>query len=221
MKKQVTQKLLILALIIAAIACKSEKKSENTVKETTQQALTYNGTKTFDITKSSIIWKGYKLFGNHTGDIMLKNGELVFDNGELTGGSFVADMNSIRATELMKDDDEEEEEEEEGEDDKSDLANHLKDGDFFNAKTYPTAKFTITNVTKQENGYTIKGNMTIKNKTNEIEFPAQIQSDHFNATVKIDRTKFGIKYGSGSFFDNLGDNVIKDEFDLEISLRIK
>lgn len=228
MKKQVTQTLVILALIFVAIACKNEKKTENTVEETTQEALTYNGIKTFNLAESSIIWKGFKLFGNHSGNIQLKQGELTFDNGEVTGGNFIADMNSIKATELMQDDDEEEEEEEgedgeegEGHDDRDDLANHLKDGDFFDTKTYPESKFIITKVTKQSNQYNIKGNMTLKGKTNEIEFPAQITDDYFKATVKIDRTKFGIKYGSGSFFDNLGDNVIKDEFELVISLKLK
>lgn len=230
MRKQVTQTLLILTLIFAVVACKNEKKTEEkeTTTSTKQEQLTHNGLKVIDVDNSSIIWKGYKLLGNHTGNIKLKRGELTFDNGVLTGGSFVADMNSIRATELMDDGDDDEEEdgdgdgdENEGHDDRDDLANHLKNGDFFDTNTFPTARFVITDVRYQSNSYTIKGSMTIKDKTNEIEFPAQITDSHFKATVSIDRTKYGIKYGSGSFIDNLGDNVIKDNFELEISLKMK
>ena len=225
MKKQAAKFAVVIALIFIATACKNEDKlnSKQANTETQQEQLKYNGVKTINIDKGSIYWKGHKLFGSHTGDIKLKEAELVFDDGALTGGQFVADMTTIRVIELMKDENEEEEEEEEdeneeGEDDETDLANHLKNDDFFDAKTYPEAKFVITNVSKQTNGYAIKGDMTIKGKTNQVEFPAQIINEAFKANVAIDRTKFGIKYGSGSFFSNLGDNVIKDKFDLKISL---
>ena len=229
MKNQITQFLLILTIMFTAVACKNEKQTETKPENTEvkQEQLAYHGLKIVDMDESSIQWKGHKLFGSHTGDIKLKSGQLAFNNGLLMDGQFIADMNTIRATELMQDDDEEEEEEEndgekgEGHDDRDDLANHLKNGDFFDTETYPTAKFMITEVSGQSNEYRIKGEMTIKDKTNEIEFPAQIIGDEFKANVTIDRTQFGIKYGSGSFFDNLGDNVIKDNFDLIISLKIK
>ena len=225
MKKQVTQTLSFILLFFAIIACKNEKQIEKVTTETPQVQLTYNTVETVDIAKSTIVWKGYKLLGNHTGAISLKQGKLNFDNDELTGGSFIADMNSIRATELMQDNDDEDEEEEddgeEGHDDRDDLANHLKDGDFFDTKTYPESKFVITSISKQANNYMIKGEMTIKDVTNTISFPAQIADGLFKATVKIDRTTFGIKYGSGSFFDNLGDNVIKNDFELILALKFK
>ena len=125
-------------------------------------------------------------------------------------------------TELMQDDDDEEEEEEEDpEDDKNDLAHHLMDADFFDAKTYPKAQFIITNSKRSGSKYHITGNMTIKGVTKEISFDSQLQDRVFKATIPIDRTQFGIKYGSGSFFSNLGDNVIKDVFDLIITLKLK
>ena len=220
MKHQVSKVLMVLLLLFTAISCKNEKKQE----EAPLKEITFNGTRSVDFDQSTILWKGYKLFGNHSGDIKLKEGFLIFNSDGLIGGTFVADMNSIRVTELMDDDDEEEEEneggDEEGEDDKSDLANHLKDADFFDAQTYPTATFVIKDVSKQVKDYILKGDITIKDKTVPIEFPVQINGNWLKGTASIDRTKFGIKYGSGSFFDNLGDNVIKDKFDLIISLKI-
>lgn len=229
MKKQVTQFLLILSVIFTVVACKKEVSSEKkeTIKETKVAQAVYEGVKTFDMGKSFIFWKGHKLIGTHTGSINLESGQLTFANGVLTNGEFVVDMNSIKATELMKDQDSEEEDEgeDDGEggehDDRDDLANHLKDADFFDVKAYPKATFVTTSISKETNGYLINGNMTIKDKTNPIQFPAKIEEGLFKAKITIDRTKFGVKYGSGSFFSNLGDNIIKDEFDLIISLKIK
>lgn len=225
MKTRTLQFLGSLVIILGFFACKNEQQTPTRPQQAAvTRELNYDGAKQIDLSESSIVWKGHKLLGSHTGEIQLSSGQLVFDKGMLSSGQFIADMNSIRATELMKDDDEEEEEEEEegeGHDDRDDLANHLKNADFFDVETYPQAKFMISEVSKQAYGYLITGQMTIKDVTQEIKFPAQILNEVFKASVTIDRTKFGVKYGSGSFFDNLGDNVIKDKFDLELSLKIK
>ena len=105
----------------------------------------------------------------------------------------------------------------------SKLEEHLKDPDFFNSSKYPTSNFKISNIIFDGTSYMITGNMTIKEITQEITFPAKFENDgdifHANATLKIDRTKHDIKYGSGSFFDDLGDRMIYDEFTLKIHLQ--
>ena len=47
----------------------------------------------------------------------------------------------------------------------------------------------------------------------------QVSEDSATAKLKIDRTKFDIKYGSASFFDGLKDRAIYDEFDLNVNLK--
>jgi polyisoprenoid-binding protein YceI len=200
----------------------TQNKSENpSSKNSSTQAISLNGSKIIDLNNSKIHWKGYKILGNHTGTINLKEGNLEFDKGNMINGKFVVDMHSVKVTELMdegEEEDDEEEEEESPEDDKNDLANHLINEDFFDAKKYPIASFSITKSSHTGNAYQITGNMTIKGITKEISFQAQLSDNQFKATIPIDRTKFGIKYGSGSFFSNLGDNIIKDNFDLVVAL---
>ena len=162
-----------------------------------------------DKTNSQIIWKGYKVTGSHTGTIDLQNGELKFKKGDLKSGSFEIDMTTITVTDL------------EGEY-KGKLEGHLKSPDFFGVETNPIARFETTSVTAADaaNTYNVKGNLTIKEITNEISFVANVDDSKTpivtTASLKIDRSKFNVKYGSNSFFDNLGDKAIYDEFDLEV-----
>ena len=173
-------------------------------------ATTYN----VDVNSSTIVWTGYKVTGKHTGTVKVKNGNLTWDAGKLTGGSFEIDMNSITDTDL------------EGEY-AGKLVGHLKSDDFFGVAKYPTSKFVITKAIPQDTkgNYKIVGNLTIKEKTNEVKFLAVVSESNgtINASGKItvDRSEYDVRFGSGSFFDGLGDKTIYDEFDLQVSLVAK
>jgi polyisoprenoid-binding protein YceI len=165
--------------------------------------------------KSKIDWHGAKVTGEHNGTINLKSGQLMVENGMLIGGSFEIDMNSIVNLDL------------EDKEWNAKLVNHLKSDDFFSSATYPVAKFEISEVSElkksdSDHNIMVKGNLTIKNKTNSIEFPASFKLEGENAMasakIVVDRSKFDVRYGSGSFFDNLGDKLIYDDFDLKINL---
>jgi polyisoprenoid-binding protein YceI len=103
---------------------------------------------------------------------------------------------------------------------KGKLEGHLKSDDFFGVAAHPTATIKFTKVVSRgvAGEYKITANITIKNITKEIKFNATAKDGTANATIKLDRSDFDIKYGSGSFFDNLGDKTIYDEFDLAITL---
>lgn len=167
-----------------------------------------------DTAASSIVWMGYKVTGKHTGTVKVKNGTLSWDAGKLTGGSFDIDMNSITCTDM------------EGEY-AGKLVGHLKSDDFFGAAKYPTAKFVITKAIPQDTkgNYKIVGNLTIKEKTNEVKFLASVTENagtiNASGKITIDRSEYDVKFGSGSFFDGLGDKTIYDEFDLQVSLVAK
>ena len=163
-----------------------------------------------DVNKSKISWVGKKVTGQHTGEIALSSGALNVDGAKITGGNFVINMNSITATDVQ------------GEM-AAKLVGHLKAEDFFGTEKYPTAKFVITKTAPIVNGKaTISGNLTIKGITQSISFPATVSQKGNNlvavAKVMVDRTKYGLKYGSKSFFDSLGDKAIDDEFEINISL---
>lgn len=221
-----TLKVMLMATLpFFALSCSNEAPAEKETTPTTETQAApetvKNGSADIDLAASTIHWKGYKIMGNHTGTINLSEANLQFDNGNITGGHFIADMKSVKVTDLMDDGEEEEEAPEEVEEDKNDLAGHLMDGDFFDAGNFPTAKFEITNAEASGNAYQITGNMTIKDVTDPVTFVAKLDNNTFTATVPVDRTKFGVKYGSGTFFENLGDRAIKDVFDLEVSLKLK
>lgn len=163
-----------------------------------------------DVAKSTIAWNATKVTGEHSGTINLSNGSLEFKGDKLTGGEITVDMTSINTTDL------------EGEW-KDKLDGHLKSDDFFGVETYETATLKIKKVKATSDGFSITGDFTIKGKTESVTFPATFDSASKTFTTKItlDRTKFDIRYGSDSFFDNLGDKAISDEFTLDISLVTK
>ena len=163
-------------------------------------------TKTVNTTESKVMWKGYKVTGEHAGTINLKSGSLEFEHSQLVGGEFVIDMNSMVCTDMPA-----------GPGKK--LVGHLSSPDFFNIAEHGTASFKITKaVAYADNDYKVVGDLTIKGITNKIKFIAKVVDGNAKANITIDRTDFDIKYGSGSFFEGLADKTIYDEFDLEIAL---
>ncbi|BDD05005.1 YceI family protein [Aureibacter tunicatorum] len=180
-------------------------------------AFTNASAQTVDSKKSSIQWTGEKVTGKHWGHINIKSGDVETKNGKLVGGHFVINMNSITCDDI------------ENKDYNQKLVGHLKNEDFFDVAKFPEAKFVITKAVEKKgkngNNYEITGDLTIKGISHSITFPARVDikgnSATANASVDIDRTKWNVKYGSGSFFDNLGDRTIYDEFNLKISLATK
>ena len=167
-------------------------------------------TKTVNTEKSQIKWDARKVTGTHTGLVDIKEGKLEFRDGKLIGGKVVVDMTTLRNTDMSGGS-------------KEKLENHLKSADFFHVSEHPTATFVINRVVPQgNNNYKVKGKMTIKGITNDVEFDAVAfqESGVANAKITLDRSKYDVRYGSKSFFDNLGDKMIYDEFDLTVVLNM-
>ena len=161
-----------------------------------------DGKKAVKVETSSVTWKGYKVTGSHMGNIGLKQGSLDFKDGKLVGGEFTIDMATIVNTDM------------EGEY-RAKLEGHLKSDDFFGVATYPTAKLVFNAVKSTgKNSYEVTGDLTIKDKTKPVTFDMSIYGNKATANVKIDRSEYDVRYGSTSFFDNLQDKAIYDEFDL-------
>ena len=190
-KKTLSKIALVFALIFSAFTLQSFVSSDN-VK----------------VKNSSIEWKGEKVVGSHEGTITLKSSELIFKNNTLKGGSFVIDMTTIACTDLT------------GEY-KGKLEGHLKSDDFFSVSSFPTSKLVITKASKSsKDSYKVSAKLTVKGITKNIDFVAQIKGNNLSATILVDRTLFNVKYGSGSFFENLGDNMIYDDFEIKVNLEI-
>ena len=164
--------------------------------------------KKINIEKSQIKWVGKKVTGQHEGTINFQDATLEFKGAKLTGGSFSVNMASITVTDLKAGQGKEK------------LEGHLKADDFFGTEKYPTSTLEFKKITAKGKGtYTVLADLTIKGITNPVTFDLTVTATNATTTFKVDRTKYDIKYGSGSFFDSLGDKAISDEFDLAVNLQ--
>ena len=164
-----------------------------------------------DTCKSLITWTGKKITGIHTGTVDLYAGNLEMENDRIVGGSFDIDTRSIVVTNI--------------EDPKTNaqFTGHLFSEDFFAVDKFPTANFTIINAAPLDrNSWKIDGLLTIKGITHSLSFAAKVdvlENTAFAAgEITVDRTKYGIKFGSGNFFKGLGDSLIHNDFTLNLNL---
>jgi polyisoprenoid-binding protein YceI len=162
-----------------------------------------------DTAKTKLVWLGEKVTGQHTGTIDLQSGWLTWQDNKIVSGEFIINMASIKESQ-----------------NNTKLMGHLKSDDFFGVEKFPASKLVITGSTPFDKGTgVVSGTLTIKDVTNPIEFKAATQKNDdgvwFFANIVIDRTKYNVRYGSGSFFDNLGDKTIYDEFKLKVNLLVK
>lgn len=168
-----------------------------------------------DPSATKISWYGNKLIGSaHTGTIGLMDGWLSTEGNVITGGEFRVDMNSIVNTDIKD------------ENMRERLVGHLKSDDFFGVEKYPVAKLVVTGSNKFTDGKaTVRGNLTVKEATHPVEFTALWSKSGdvstYTATIVFDRSKYDVRFGSGKFFSNLGDNTINDEIKLEVQLVVK
>lgn len=168
-------------------------------------------TKNFEIVsaQSNIGWIGRKITGAHNGTIAIKNGSLTLTDNKLTGGKFIIDTTTITILDVTD------------AATNAQFAGHLASDDFFSTEKFPEAVFEITSV----KGNLVEGNLTIKDITHPISFTADvnIDEDTINASGKIvvDRTKYNMKFRSGNFFKDLGDTLIYNDFDLNVTITAK
>lgn len=220
MKKTFFNIFMIAGIAMATVGCKNEN-NEATTEDAKEVAMANEEAIMFviDTTASVIDWEGNKPTGTHTGTIQLEGGTFQANDSIIESGTFVINMASIKVTDL------------EGEE-KMNLENHLKgtvegkEGDFFNVNEFPEATFEVTGITEKEGQTMLQGNLTMKEETKNVEFPVKINRTEEAIEITsepfvIDRTKWGVNYGSKSVFDGLGDKFISDEIKLTINLKAK
>ena len=165
-------------------------------------------TKKVDAAKSTISWVGKKVTGQHEGTLNLKEGKLIFKGKKVVGGNFTVDMTSMTTTDLKAGQGKEK------------LDGHLKSEDFFGTEKFPTSTLVFKKIAaKGANVYSVTGDLTIKGITNPITFDLVTTANSATAKLIVNRTKYGIRYGSKSFFDSIGDKAIDDEFELSVALK--
>ena len=166
-----------------------------------------------DIQQSQIEWIGRKLTGEHSGNMRLKEGWVTMNGSTLIGGKFIFDMTSIINTDI------------ESLDWSMKLTNHLKSSDFFNVDSFPLAILEIKkndSIAEESNSghsYMVSADLTIRDITHEISFPYRLEKSDSTLSaigwVDVDRTLYNIKYNSGTYFFDLGDKIIYDDFKIK------
>lgn len=211
------KKLIMFAAAAAFLASCNNSNSEKATTTDAQAVTEATGTTyTIDST-TTVTWKGSKPTGSHEGTFKVKDGSLTVNNNAITGGSFNIDINSLNNIDLAKDPEQ-----------KGGLEGHLKSPDFFDAAKYPTAKFEITSVEPyvadslsktKDATHIIKGNLTLKDSTKNISFPAKVTVDANTvaafADFDIDRTQWGMNYKGPN---NPADWVISKTVNLKLSV---
>lgn len=190
-----------LSMVLVMLACGSSKKNEKAELR-----------RVFNSAHNELIWMGSKIGGKeHTGNIKFKSVDLKHDGEALVGGEIIVDLVTLRCTDL------------EGEW-QIKLENHLLNEDFFDVAKYPVAKLELKEVNKTDelNLLEVVGLFTIKGQTHEEKFRINMLHHDgkviYNAMLSLDRTKYGVMYGSSNFIKGLGDKAISDMFMLEVQL---
>lgn len=203
-------------------SCNNAPKGDEATVDAEQEAAAKRGqTLAVDVNQSEVTWIGTKPVGAHYGTFKLTSGEIAVEENMVTGGEFVIDINSMVITDQDADSYRE------------NLRGHLVSEDFFKAEEHPTATFTITKVapitdqlkatSKVENAnYVVSGNLTLRDTTNNITFPAYINVNgdmvEAKANFDINRTWWKMHYGNDS---SLGDKFIRPEVNVGLNLMAK
>jgi len=208
-----------IALTFAFVSCKNKPSEKSAGAGDAQNVAVASGDEySLDTVSSVLNWKGSKPGGEHIGVVSITEGKISSENGKIISGSFTIDLNTIKDLDLAD------------ADMNAKLVGHLKSPDFFDVAQFPTAKFEIVSVTEITNTgaetkgtHQVTGNLTMKVVTKSISFPATIQFS--DASVKavsepftINRTQWGVNYGSKSIFAELKDKFINDEIIISLDL---
>ena len=160
-----------------------------------------------DNTQSQITWTGREVSTNSNyGTLDFVSGTFEISNGAIVNGEFIVDMTSINNQDM------------EG-DSKARLEGHLKSDDFFSVESYPTAAISInTSELISDGKWNVSADLSIKGFTHPVNFEMISSEDGWSANLVFDRSKYDVRFRSGSFFENLGDKLIYDDIELSINL---
>ena len=193
-------------MFVSLVSCNmnSNKTEETNDATITAADATYNIVKD----ESSLVWTGREVStSSHYGSINFTSGQFEIADGLISQGEFLVDMTSINVQDLTGGS-------------KERLEGHLRSDDFFSVESFPTAHLYISSSEVVSNGkWMVNGFLTIKDISHPVLFEMSNTEDGWNANLVFDRSKYNVKFRSGTFFENLGDKLIYDDIELKINLK--
>ena len=193
-------------MFVSMVSCNmNSNKTEDTNDATITAAdATYN----IKLDESSLVWTGREVStSSHYGSINFTSGQFEIADGLISQGEFLVDMTSINVQDMTGGS-------------KERLEGHLRSDDFFSVESFPTAHLYISSSEVISNGkWMVNGFLTIKDISHPVLFEMANTEDGWNANLVFDRSKYNVKFRSGTFFENLGDKLIYDDIELKINLK--
>jgi polyisoprenoid-binding protein YceI len=200
------KKLFTLLMFVSLVSCNmNSNKTEDTNDATITAAdATYN----IKLDESSLVWTGREVStSSHYGSINFTSGQFEIADGLISQGEFLVDMTTINVQDMTGGS-------------KERLEGHLRSDDFFSVESFPTAHLYISSSEVISNGkWMVNGFLTIKDISHPVLFEMANTEDGWNANLVFDRSKYNVKFRSGTFFENLGDKLIYDDIELKINLK--
>jgi polyisoprenoid-binding protein YceI len=200
------KKILTLLMLTALTSCNLNTSQSESSNDTALQSS--DASYTINPDQSIIVWTGREVTtSKHFGNIYFASGQFEVKSGLISSGEFVVDMTTIDNQDLP-------------EERRGRLEAHLKSDDFFSVESHPTALLSILSSESVADGkWLVSGELTIKTFTHPVEFEMLNSNDGWKANLVFDRSKYEVKFRSGTFFENLGDKLIYDDIELAINLK--
>ncbi len=199
------KKLFTFLMLIILASCNTNPNQAST--QQAQGVVTADNIYNIETAQSQITWTGREVStSSHYGTLDFVSGNFEISNGAIVNGEFIVDMTSINNQDM------------EG-DSKARLEGHLKSDDFFSVESYPTAAISINSSELISDGkWNVSADLSIKGFTHPVNFEMISSEDGWSANLVFDRSKYDVRFRSGSFFENLGDKLIYDDIELSINL---
>ena len=168
--------------------------------------------------ESIVEWTGRSLTGQHHGTIGLRDGSISLRSGQPVWGRFILDLQTIACTDIPDPNL------------RQVLIHHLQSEDFFDVARYSEARFTIdgfqlqSGATPGRPNYQVQGRLLLRGVERPISFGAFIGQPFeenkllARAHFDIDRTEWGVLYGSGKFYEKLGKHLVNDYVSLDLKI---
>jgi polyisoprenoid-binding protein YceI len=200
------KKIFTLLMLTALASCNLNTSQSESSNDNVLQAS--DASYTINPDQSIIVWTGREVTtSKHFGNIYFASGQFEVKSGLISSGEFVVDMTTIDNQDLP-------------EERRARLEAHLKSDDFFSVESHPTALLSILSSESLADGkWLVSGELTIKTFTHPVEFEMLNSNDGWKANLVFDRSKYEVKFRSGTFFENLGDKLIYDDIELAINLK--
>ena len=195
-----------LTIFVLLISCNmnSNKQSNQNITSVVAPDADYN----INLDESSLTWTGREVStSSHYGTINFTSGQFEVSDGLISQGEFIVDMTSINVQDLSGGS-------------KERLEGHLRSDDFFSVESFPTAHLYISSSELISQGkWLVNSFLTIKDISHPVLFEMSNTDEGWIANLVFDRSKYNVKFRSGTFFENLGDKLIYDDIELKINLK--